>query len=112
MSFKCLQSIPSPEEMIAEIPVPSHLKKIKEERDAEFKRIIEGKSDKFVVIIGPCSASDEDAVCDYVSRLAKVNEKVQDKLFIVPRVYTNHEQLAKATKECYTSLTQKKAKIF
>ena len=89
MSFKCLQSIPSPEEMIAEIPVPSHLKKIKEERDAEFKRIIEGKSDKFVVIIGPCSASDEDAVCDYVSRLAKVNEKVQDKLFIVPRVYTN-----------------------
>lgn len=89
MSFKCVQVIPSPAEMLSEVSMPENLKKIKAERDEEFKRIVEGKSDKFVVIIGPCSASDEYAVCDYVSRLAKVNEEVKDKLFIIPRIYTN-----------------------
>jgi len=53
--------------------------------DEEIKNIFAGKSDKFVVIIGPCSADDEDSVCDYVNRLAQVNEKVKDKLFIVPK---------------------------
>ena len=48
-----------------------------------------GYSDKFLVIIGPCSADHEDAVCDYISRLAKVQEKVADKLVLIPRVYTN-----------------------
>ena len=48
-----------------------------------------GKSDKFVVIVGPCSADNEDSVCDYVNRLAKVNEKVSDRLMIIPRIYTN-----------------------
>ena len=51
--------------------------------------IFEGKSDKFVVIVGPCSADNEDSVCDYVNRLAKVNEKVSDRLMIIPRIYTN-----------------------
>lgn len=89
MSFRNVQRIPSPEEMMAEVALPESLKTIKAERDAQLKEIIEHKSDKFLVIIGPCSASDEDAVCDYVSRLAKLNEKVKDKLFLVPRIYTN-----------------------
>ena len=88
MSFKNIRKIPSAEEIIAENPLPSHLKKIKEERDAEIKDIISGKSNKFIVIIGPCSADNEDSVCDYISRLAKINEKVKDSLFIVPRIYT------------------------
>ena len=89
MSFKNIRRIPSPEEMMDMLPLDEHLRKIKEERDEEIKKIFRGESDKFVVIIGPCSADDEDSVCDYVNRLAKVNEEVKDKLFIVPRIYTN-----------------------
>lgn len=89
MSFKVEQTIPTPEEMLAAVPIPEPLKKVKEKRDAELKEIMEGKNKKFLVMIGPCSASDEDAVCDYVSRLAKINEEVKDKLFLVPRIYTN-----------------------
>ena len=89
MSYKIEQNIPTPEEMLAAVPMTPALKKVKAERDAELRDIFTGKNDKFLVIIGPCSASDEEAVCDYVSRLAKINEQVKDKLFIVPRIYTN-----------------------
>lgn len=89
MSFINVREIPSPEEIKAITPLSDDLKKIKAERDEEIKKIFAGHSDKFVVIIGPCSADDENSVCDYVNRLAKVNEKVKDKLFIVPRIYTN-----------------------
>ncbi|MBU5488776.1 3-deoxy-7-phosphoheptulonate synthase [Clostridium sp. MSJ-8] len=89
MSFNNVRKIPSPEEMREMIPLSAASQKIKAERDEEIKKIFTGEEDKFVVIIGPCSADDEDAVCDYVSRLARVNEQVKDKLFIVPRIYTN-----------------------
>ena len=89
MSFTSIRTIPSPEEIISMTPLDEHLKKVKAEWDKEIKEIFSGKSNKLVVIIGPCSAGDEDSVCDYVNRLAKVNEKVKDKLFIVPRIYTN-----------------------
>ena len=89
MSFTSIRKIQSTEEIISMTPLDEHLKKVKAERDKEIKEIFSGKSDKLVVIIGPCSADDEDSVCDYVNRLAKVNEKVKDKLFIVPRIYTN-----------------------
>ncbi|HCT64386.1 MAG TPA: 3-deoxy-7-phosphoheptulonate synthase [Lachnospiraceae bacterium] len=89
MSFTNIKPILSPAQFMDEIPMSAELKAIKSERDSELKRIIEGKSDKFVVIVGPCSASDEEAVCDYTYRLAKLNEKVKDKLFIIPRIYTN-----------------------
>lgn len=89
MSFTSIRTIPSPEEIISMTPLDEHLKKVKAERDKEIKEIFSGKSNKLVVIIGPCSADDEDSVCDYVNRLTKVNEKVKDKLFIVPRIYTN-----------------------
>lgn len=89
MSFQCIQSIPSPEEMKAEVSMSPALKKVKAEQDAALRRVFLGEDQRFLVIIGPCSASDEDAVCDYVSRLARINEEVKDKLFLVPRVYTN-----------------------
>lgn len=89
MSFKNIRKIPSPQEIVELIPLSKELKKMKEKRDLEIKDIIEGKNHKFLVIVGPCSADDESSVCDYVNRLAKIQEKVKDKLFIIPRIYTN-----------------------
>ena len=89
MSFKYLRKIPSTEEIINEIPFSNDLALIKQKRDEQIKAVIEKKSDQFLLIIGPCSAHDEDAVCDYISRLAKVQEKVKDKIIIIPRIYTN-----------------------
>ena len=81
--------LPTPDEIREQFPVPADLVKIKQKRDEEIKKVITGESDKFLVIIGPCSADNEDAVCDYVSRLAKINDKVSDKLILIPRIYTN-----------------------
>ena len=61
----------------------------KEIRDAQIRAIITGESDKFLLIIGPCSADHEDSVCEYITRLAKMQEKVEEKILIVPRIYTN-----------------------
>ncbi|MCM1184045.1 MAG: 3-deoxy-7-phosphoheptulonate synthase [Roseburia sp.] len=89
MSFEYIKRLPTPDQIIEEFPVPAKIQALKETRDALIKDVLAGRSDKFIVIIGPCSADNEDAVCEYVSRLAKVNEKVQDKLLLIPRVYTN-----------------------
>ena len=89
MGMKINAHLPIPADLKAEYPIPSEILRIKEERDKEIRQIFEGKSDKFLVIVGPCSADNEDSVCEYVSRLAKVNEKVSDRLMIVPRIYTN-----------------------
>ncbi|MBQ9142679.1 MAG: 3-deoxy-7-phosphoheptulonate synthase [Lachnospiraceae bacterium] len=89
MSFGFIQKLPTPDEIRAEYALPQNLIDIKTKRDAEIRDVITGKSNKFLVIIGPCSADNEDSVCDYISRLAKVNEKVKDKLILIPRIYTN-----------------------
>lgn len=89
MSFEFIKKLPTPDEIRNQYPLPDSLIKIKEERDAQIRDVITGASNKFLVIIGPCSADNEDAVCDYISRLAKVNEKVKDKLILIPRIYTN-----------------------
>lgn len=89
MSFTFIKLLPTPEEIREQYPIPAHLARLKEERDARIRDVITGKSDKFLVIIGPCSADNEDAVCDYISRLAKVSEKVSDRLILIPRIYTN-----------------------
>ena len=70
-------------------PLTYELEAIVKSRAAEIKDIFTGKSDKFVLVIGPCSADNEDSVIDYISRLRTVQEKVQDKIFIIPRIYTN-----------------------
>lgn len=89
MSFEFIKKLPTPEEIISEYPLPANLVQLKAERDAEIRDVFTGKSDKFVVVIGPCSADNEDSVCDYVNRLAKVSEKVKDKVILIPRIYTN-----------------------
>ena len=89
MSFHYVNHLPTPEEIRAQFPVPEKLAELKKQRDKEIADVISGKSNKFLVIIGPCSADNEDAVCDYISRLTKVNEKVKDKLILIPRIYTN-----------------------
>ncbi len=78
-----------PKEVKEQYPVSPELEKIVAERAAEIKDIFEGKSDKLALIIGPCSADNEDSVIDYILRLRKLSEKVEDKVFIIPRIYTN-----------------------
>ena len=89
MSIKINHELPVPEVLKNEYPLSNEQKSIKQQRDEEIRRIFTGESDKFVVLVGPCSADNEDTVCEYVNRLKKVSDKVSDKLMIIPRVYTN-----------------------
>ena len=89
MDMKFFRKLPVPKELKEQFPADERIVKIKQERDPEIRRIFEGKSDKLLLIIGPCSADREDAVLDYLTRLSKVQEKVKDKIMIIPRVYTN-----------------------
>ncbi len=87
MNFK--RKLPVPKEIKEQYPVTEELAKIKAARDEEIAKVFKSESDKMVLVIGPCSADREDAVLDYSSRLAKLQEKVADKIVIIPRVYTN-----------------------
>ncbi len=89
MSFVLTKKLPTPMEIKELYPVSDELAALKAEKDQELIDIITGASDKFMVIIGPCSADNEAAVCDYIGRLARVQEEVKDKLVLVPRIYTN-----------------------
>ena len=87
--FNREEKIPEAEEILAEYPLPDDLKKIKAERDALASAVIRGETDKLLVIVGPCSAHESKPVLDYVERLGRLNEKVKDRLVLVPRIYTN-----------------------
>lgn len=89
MSFKAIRRQPAPSEIIDELPLSSELTKIKAQRDKLIRDCLTGPFSRFLVIVGPCSADNEDAVCEYVSRLQKVQEQTADKLVIIPRIYTN-----------------------
>lgn len=89
MSFTFVKQLPSPDQVKSQTPLSEEMKKIKAERDRLIQDVITGKSDKFLVIIGPCSADNEDSVCEYTNRLAKIQDKVADRLVLVPRIYTN-----------------------
>ena len=89
MGFEYVSKLPTPDEIRAQFPLAPELAAEKAQKDAAIRDVFTGDSDKFLVIIGPCSADREDAVIDYVNRLAKVQEKVKDKLILVPRIYTN-----------------------
>ena len=89
MSIHYKKEIISPEVLQELYPLTPEQVKLKEERDAQIKAVMTGESDKFLVIIGPCSADHEDSVCEYTTRLAKVQEQVADKIIIIPRIYTN-----------------------
>ena len=89
MSMKINHELPLPEVLKSQYPLSQELKEVKKQRDEEIRRIFTGESDKFIVLVGPCSADNEDTVCEYVRRLKIVADKVSDKLMIIPRVYTN-----------------------
>lgn len=89
MSFQYIRKMPQIEEILQSIPLTPELRELKRKRDEEIIAVFKGESDKFIVIIGPCSADNEDGLCDYVSRLARIQEEVQEKLILIPRIYTN-----------------------
>ena len=89
MDMKKIQELPTPEDLKKEFPLPYKVQKIKKQRDQEIEDIFTGKDNRLILIIGPCSADREDAVLDYMNRLAVLQEKVKDKIFMIPRVYTN-----------------------
>lgn len=89
MALHMVKAVPTPEEIREAHPMDKELLEIKAKRDEEIKKVFTGESDKFIAIIGPCSADYEDSVLDYLCRLAKVAEKIQDKVLVIPRIYTN-----------------------
>ena len=88
-NMEFLRTLPVPQEIKERYPLTAELSAVKEKRDAMIADVFTGKSDKLVLIIGPCSADREDAVLEYCQRLAVLQEKTADKLVLVPRVYTN-----------------------
>ena len=89
MSYEFFRKLPTPLEIKTMYPVSDEVAKQKKLNDEEIRKVFTGELDKFLLIIGPCSADNQEAVEDYISRLAKIQEEVKDKLLIIPRVYTN-----------------------
>ena len=87
MTFQ--RKLPIPKEVKAEFPLSEKMAQVKAERDEEIKAVFEGSSDKFILIIGPCSADHREPVLEYISRLRKVADQVSDKIIMIPRIYTN-----------------------
>lgn len=83
------RKLPIPQEVKKEFPLTERMIKVKEERDKEIRAVFDGTSDKFILIIGPCSADHSEPVLEYISRLRKVADKVSDKIIVIPRIYTN-----------------------
>lgn len=89
MSMDFHRKLPIPKEVKEEFPLTERMIKVKEERDAEIRAVFEGSTDKFILIIGPCSADHSEPVLEYISRLRKVADEVSDKIIVIPRIYTN-----------------------
>ncbi len=89
MNMEFYRKLPVPKEIKEQYPVSPELRARRDACLSELKDIFSGKSDKFVLVIGPCSADKENSVLDYISRLRTVQDKVADKIMIVPRIYTN-----------------------
>ncbi len=89
MTFIYQQQLPSPSEIIAELPIEKEAAAVKAQRDSDIRDCLSGQSNRMIIIVGPCSAHEEEAVCDYIRRLAKIEHEVKEKLIIIPRIYTN-----------------------
>ena len=89
MNMNFIRKLPTPKEIKEMYPLDESLIEIKEKNDEEIKKVFEGKSDKFILVIGPCSADKEESVIDYIKRLRKVQDVVKDEIIIIPRIYTN-----------------------
>ena len=83
------RKLPIPKDVKAEFPLTARMEEVKAERDAQIRDVFEGKSDRFLVVIGPCSADHSEPVLEYISRLRRLSEQVADKMIIIPRIYTN-----------------------
>ena len=89
MQMNFHRKLPIPKDVKAEYPLTERMEAVKAARDAEIRAIFEGKSDKFILVIGPCSADHSEPVLEYISKLRKLEEQVADKILIIPRIYTN-----------------------
>ena len=89
MQMNFHKKLPIPKEVKSEFPLTERMVQVKAERDAGIKAVFEGNSDKFILVIGPCSADNREPVLEYISRLRRLEEQVSDKLIIIPRIYTN-----------------------
>lgn len=89
MSMEFKRKLPIPKDIKAEYPVTEKMELVKQKRQAEIEDIFTGKSNKFILVIGPCSADHKEPVLEYISRLRKVEDEVKDKILIIPRIYTN-----------------------
>ena len=89
MSMEFFRKLPIPQQVKQDFPVTDEMKSVKEKRDEEIRAVFSGESDKFLLIIGPCSADSREPVLEYISRLRVVQDKVADKILIIPRIYTN-----------------------
>ena len=89
MSMHFEKKLPIPAEIKQQYPLSDRIRQIKAVKDQEIRKVFTGEDDRFLLIIGPCSADSQDSVLDYIGRLAKVQEKVGDRILIIPRVYTN-----------------------
>ena len=89
MGMDFQRKLPVPRDVKQEFPLTERMVQVKAERDAQIKAVFDGVSDKFILIIGPCSADHSDPVLEYISRLRRIEEQVSDKIIVIPRVYTN-----------------------
>ncbi len=89
MNLEFKGKLPIPKQVKRQFPISESAMRIKEERDQEIKNVFLGKSNKFILIIGPCSADYQKSVLEYLEKLKRVDEQTKDKLIIIPRIYTN-----------------------
>ena len=89
MNMEFFRKLPIPKDIKEQFPITRDIEIARDKSIAEMNAIFSGKSDKFILVIGPCSADSEKPVLDYIYRLRGVQEKVKDKIFIIPRIYTN-----------------------
>ena len=88
MNMKFIRKLPIPRDIKAQYPITAELAERKRARDAEIRAVFEGRSQKFILVIGPCSADHDDSVLEYITRLARLAERVGDKMIMIPRIYT------------------------
>jgi phospho-2-dehydro-3-deoxyheptonate aldolase len=112
MGMTVNSELPLPADLKKEYPLTDEIRDVKKKRDREIRDVFTGASDKFLVIVGPCSADNEDAVCEYVHRLARVNEKVSERLVIIPRIRISRGLQARVIRGCSTSRSLTGRRIF
>ena len=89
MQMNFHRKLPIPQDVKKEFPLTARMAQVKAERDESIRAVFDGRSDKFILIIGPCSADHSEPVLEYISRLRRIQEQVEDKIIIIPRIYTN-----------------------